>query len=110
LYRLVLISACQTLTIVLYAGAAATAAAARRREGAQINTSLMALKDCVRALAAAATTATTATATADTAVSTPSSKEVFIPFRRSSLTTLLKPSFTAPGALTTVIATVSPSR
>ena len=61
--------------------------AARRKEGAQINSSLAALKECIRARAAAA---------------------AFVPYRKSKLTLLLKACF-AEGSATCVIATVSPA-
>ena len=61
--------------------------AARRKEGAQINSSLAALKECIRARAAAAS---------------------FVPYRKSKLTLLLKACF-AEGSATCVIATVSPA-
>jgi kinesin family protein 2/24 len=63
---------------------------ARTRESAVINSSLMALKDGVRALAAGEDWNTPAGG-------------------RQPLTQLLRPSFTAPGARTLVLATVSPA-
>jgi kinesin family protein 2/24 len=63
--------------------------AERRKEGAAINSSLMALKDCIRAKAAGK---------APTHI-----------FRKSKLTMALKQSFILPGARTVVVATVSPS-
>ena len=59
-----------------------------QRETAEINTSLMALKDCVRERARGAK---------------------HIPFRGSKLTQLLKSCFVSAQACTVVIATVSPS-
>lgn len=58
------------------------------KETAEINSSLMALKDCIRKCC---------------------SEEEFVPFRNSKLTQLLKPCFTTRTARTLVIATVSPS-
>jgi kinesin family protein 2/24 len=63
--------------------------AQRRKEGAQINASLMALKDCVRARA--------------------SGKNRSHVYRKSKLTMALKGSFILPTAKTMIIATVSPS-
>ncbi|CAM9428632.1 unnamed protein product, partial [Chrysoparadoxa australica] len=64
--------------------------AARRKECAQINSSLMALKDCIRCLAKGA------------------SHKGYQPFRKSKLTLFLRPSFTMKAAETVVVATVSP--
>jgi kinesin family protein 2/24 len=61
--------------------------AARRKEGAQINASLSALKECVRSRARG---------------------EAFVPYRKSKLTHLLRACF-AEGNPTVVLATVSPS-
>lgn len=59
----------------------------RRTESSDINTSLLALKECIRALGS-------------------SSKHV--PYRASKLTLILKDCFTSSMAMTTMIATVSP--
>lgn len=59
----------------------------RRTESSEINTSLLALKECIRALGS-------------------SSKHV--PYRASKLTLILKDCFTSAMAMTTMIATVSP--
>jgi len=59
-----------------------------QREGAEINASLMALKNCFRAQAAG---------------------QAFVPFRSSHLTRILKQSLTDRFAKTAIIATVSPS-
>ncbi|CAN0192137.1 unnamed protein product, partial [Laminaria digitata] len=59
----------------------------RRMEGADINKSLLALKECIRAL---------------------DSESVHVPYRASKLTLVLKDSFTRKGARTVMIATVSP--
>ena len=61
--------------------------ARRRQEGAQINSSLMALKACVRARA---------------------NRDKYIPYRQNKLTQVLKRSFDDARAKTFVIATVSP--
>eukprot|EP00658_Telonema_sp_P-2_P012703 TRINITY_DN14833_c0_g4_i1.p1 TRINITY_DN14833_c0_g4~~TRINITY_DN14833_c0_g4_i1.p1 ORF type:complete len:240 (+),score=87.69 TRINITY_DN14833_c0_g4_i1:149-868(+) len=65
----------------------------RRRECAEINSSLMALKECIRFRALQ---------TIDP------SKNVHIPYRGSNLTRVLKDSLDSPDAFTTVIATASP--
>lgn len=65
--------------------------AQRRKESAQINSSLMKLKECIRARAKAAS---------------------YIPYRHCALTHLLRPSFVDDGfaaSKTAIIATVSPS-
>ncbi len=67
--------------------------AQRRKESAEINSSLMALKECIRARVAA----------------DKSGAKVHIPFRDHKLTQLLKQSFTQDDASTIVIATISPS-
>ncbi|KAG5175498.1 P-loop containing nucleoside triphosphate hydrolase protein [Tribonema minus] len=59
----------------------------RRMEGAEINKSLLALKECIRAL---------------------DSGEAHVPYRASKLTLVLKDSFTRRAARTVMIATVSP--
>ncbi|GBG34059.1 Kinesin-related protein 6 [Hondaea fermentalgiana] len=58
------------------------------KEGAEINKSLMALKDCFRAQAEG---------------------RDFVPFRASMLTRILKPALTDPLGKTSIIATLSPS-
>jgi len=68
--------------------------AERRKEAAEINSSLMTLKECIRHRAMAA-------ARPD--------KKVHIPYRGSNLTKVLKNSLSNPEAHTTVIATASPS-
>jgi kinesin family protein 2/24 len=60
----------------------------RRLEGAEINKSLLALKECIRALDGGST---------------------HVPYRGSKLTLVLKDSFTRARAKTVMIATVSPS-
>jgi hypothetical protein len=69
----------------------------RRRESSHINTSLMALKECIRARA---------TATATNSTAPPLHQHVY---RKSKLTMALKNSFHLPHARTIVIATVSPA-
>ena len=66
--------------------------AARRKEGAQINSSLAALKECVRCKAAGKVGGTA----------------TFLPYRKSKLTHLLRACF-EDGNPTVVIATVSPA-
>jgi len=65
----------------------------RRRECSEINSSLMALKECIRYRALQANDP---------------SKTVHVPYRGSSLTRVLKDSLDSPTAFTTVIATASP--
>ena len=67
--------------------------AARRKESAEINSSLMALKECIRARVAQES----------------GSSKVHVPYRDHKLTQLLKQSFTLREACTIVIATMSPS-
>jgi hypothetical protein len=76
----------------------------RRTESAEINTSLLSLKECIRALGQQKTT--TPTSTTNTKSST--SGGVHVPYRGSRLTLILKDCFTSPQARTTMIATVSP--
>mmetsp|Transcript_125153 Transcript_125153/g.286766 ORF Transcript_125153/g.286766 Transcript_125153/m.286766 type:complete len:690 (-) Transcript_125153:66-2135(-) len=61
----------------------------RRLEGSEINKSLLALKECIRAMGA----------------SSP-----YIPFRASKLTLVLRECFTSPRSLTAMIACVNPSQ
>jgi len=65
-----------------------------RKTGAEINSSLMALKECIRYRAMALKE---------------SSKTVHVPYRGSNLTRVLKDSLDSPEAYTCVIATASPS-
>src|SRR5690554_3358159 len=60
----------------------------RRMEGAEINKSLLALKECIRAL---------------------DNNSGHVPYRASKLTLVLKDSFTNKNAKTVMIATVSPT-
>lgn len=62
----------------------------RRTESSEINKSLLALKECIRALDSSRTSAT------------------HVPYRASKLTLILKDCFTSKLAKTTMIATVSP--
>lgn len=64
--------------------------AQRRAESSDINTSLLALKECVRAL------------------DMNKKGQKHVPYRASKLTLILKDCFTSPDAMTTMIATVSP--
>jgi kinesin family protein 2/24 len=63
----------------------------RRAESSDINTSLLALKECIRALD-----------------NKNKSGAKHVPYRSSKLTLILKDCFTSPAAMTTMIATVSP--
>jgi kinesin family protein 2/24 len=63
----------------------------RRSESADINTSLLALKECIRALGHDA-----------------NKKGGHVPFRASKLTLILKDCFTCESAMTAMVATVSP--
>jgi kinesin family protein 2/24 len=67
---------------------------ARRIESAEINTSLLALKECIRALAVRAASAEGA--------------HVHVPFRASKLTLALRDSFESAYSRVVMIATVSP--
>ena len=69
----------------------------RRAESADINTSLLALKECIRALDRNSKEN-----------STKDSRERHVPYRGSKLTLILKDCFTSANAMTTMIATVSP--
>lgn len=66
----------------------------RRTESAEINTSLLALKECIRAL--------------DMNKSGTNINPKHVPYRASKLTLILKDCFTSSAARTTMIATVSP--
>lgn len=61
--------------------------AERQKEGAEINSSLHALKECIRALTSGAS---------------------HVPYRMNNLTRVLRGSFTTPGAKFHVVATVAP--
>lgn len=61
--------------------------AARQKESAHINSSLMALKECIRKR---------------------NERAGYVPFRMSELTRLLKPAFTREQSVSAVIATISP--
>jgi len=74
---------------------AARALSIRAWQGAEINASLHALKECLRAIAAAEASA-------------PGAPHVHVPYRASTLTRVLSESFTHPRALVGVLATVSP--
>jgi len=66
----------------------------RRAESAEINKSLLALKECIRAL--------------DTTTRNQNNGAAHVPYRGSKLTMVLKDCFTSKLAKTTMIATVSP--
>ena len=74
----------------------------RRIESAEINKSLLGLKECIRALAVRAAMA----------INTPEGTDlphVHVPFRASKLTLALRDSFVSPNARVVMIATVSPN-
>jgi kinesin family protein 2/24 len=71
----------------------------RRAESAEINSSLYALKECIRARAVMAASATAAPL---------QKKQLVIPYRASTLTRILRPHLESGGPLA-VVATVSPS-
>jgi kinesin family protein 2/24 len=77
--------------------------AARRKEGAEINASLHALKECLRAIAK-----TEAHVAAAAAGGGEPPRAEHVPYRASTLTRVLSDSFTHPRALVAVLATVSP--
>mmetsp|Transcript_19887 Transcript_19887/g.54842 ORF Transcript_19887/g.54842 Transcript_19887/m.54842 type:complete len:601 (-) Transcript_19887:173-1975(-) len=66
----------------------------RRAESADINTSLLSLKECIRAL--------------DKNASSGGGSSGHVPYRGSKLTLILKDCFTSPKAMTTMITTLSP--
>jgi kinesin family member 2/24 len=66
----------------------------RQAETAEINTSLLALKECIRAL--------------DGIQRKGGDAAKHVPYRASPLTKILKDCFTSPDAMTTMIATISP--
>lgn len=74
----------------------------RRIESAEINKSLLGLKECIRALAVRAAVA----ANTPEGVDLP---HVHVPFRASKLTLALRDSFVSPNARVVMIATVSPN-
>jgi Kinesin motor domain len=76
--------------------------AARRLESAEINKSLLALKECIRALAARG-------AAAAIGGGPDSASHIHVPFRASKLTLVLRDSFTSPHARLAMIATVAPA-
>lgn len=63
--------------------------AERRKEGAEINASLHALRECFRAMGS-------------------SNPSTHVPFRTSNLTKVLMETFTRPGARTAMVATLAP--
>eukprot|EP00527_Entomoneis_sp_CCMP2396_P005270 CAMPEP_0198154414 /NCGR_PEP_ID=MMETSP1443-20131203/68564_1 /TAXON_ID=186043 /ORGANISM="Entomoneis sp., Strain CCMP2396" /LENGTH=618 /DNA_ID=CAMNT_0043821085 /DNA_START=111 /DNA_END=1967 /DNA_ORIENTATION=- len=71
----------------------------RRAESADINTSLLALKECIRALDKNVTSGHR---------NGEHQSSHHVPYRGSKLTLILKDCFTSPKAMTTMIATVSP--
>lgn len=74
----------------------------RRIESAEINKSLLALKECIRQLALRA-------AANNNPDNNDNDNEIFIPYRASKLTLALRDSFEAPNARVVMIATVSPN-
>lgn len=80
--------------------------AERQREGAEINSSLMTLKACMRA-ALLAEAASAEAASAEASAGAP--PVVRLPYRQHALTKLLKQSFEGGEGRTLLLATVSPS-
>jgi kinesin family protein 2/24 len=72
--------------------------AQRRAESADINTSLLALKECIRAMGASG----------DESSHCNGSKKPHVPYRQSKLTLILKDCLVSTDARTAMIATVSP--
>ena len=80
-----------------------------RRTGAEINSSLMALKECIRCVPTLLWTCSNQCACSYRALQAlDPSKNVHVPYRGSNLTRVLKDSLDNPHAITTVIATASP--
>lgn len=73
-----------------------------RQEGADINKSLLALKECIRALHRETNIASTSQPSSDTG------DGGHIPFRGSKLTQILRDSFTGKLSKTVMVATISP--
>ena len=73
-----------------------------RREGAEINTSLLALKECIRALSVEKIAA------AEPAGCSPGDASARVPFRGSKLTTVLRDAFVGKRSRTVLLAHISP--
>ena len=73
-----------------------------RREGAEINTSLIALKECIRALSVEKIAA------AEPAGCSPGDASARVPFRGSKLTTVLRDAFVGKRSRTVLLAHISP--
>ena len=71
-----------------------------RREGAEINTSLLALKECIRALSAEKSE--------KSAEPPPGDASARVPFRGSKLTTVLRDAFVGKRSRTVLLAHISP--
>jgi kinesin family protein 2/24 len=76
----------------------------RRAESADINTSLLSLKECIRALGQQNNQRGSSNSNKQHAPQ----QTTHVPYRGSKLTLILKDCFTSPHATTTMIATVSP--
>ena len=78
-----------------------------RREGAEINTSLLALKECIRALSGGSKIAPSAEPFGCTPEES-SAEKARVPFRGSKLTTVLRDAFVGKQSRTVLLAHISP--
>ena len=109
------------LTLVDLAGSEAASDAAptdraTHHEAAEINKSLLALKECIRAMARGTSSQIKISASSASlpsrrrgASATAAPPHIHVPFRGSKLTQVLRECFTTPGAITIMLATLSPA-